>query len=101
MMTFFWTRSSFEVEAAQEVDGSSDDDDIIMAQSSDEEDEASSSSGKDVPAPSAEKEVRESITVECSVQPLWSMDTSYWVSQCLSWSELGHALLTPLLGLMS
>ncbi|CAL8376028.1 unnamed protein product [Arctogadus glacialis] len=62
-------RSSFELEAAQEGDGSSDDDDIIMAQSSDEEeeeeeegedeeeeDEGSSSSGKDVPAPSADTE---------------------------------------------
>uniref|UniRef100_A0A8C5FVE2 FYVE, RhoGEF and PH domain containing 6 n=1 Tax=Gadus morhua TaxID=8049 RepID=A0A8C5FVE2_GADMO len=42
-------RSSFELEAAQEGDGSSDDNDIIMAQSTDEEeDEGSSSSGKDV-----------------------------------------------------
>ena len=65
MMFFFRTRSSFELEAAQEGDGSSDDNDIIMAQSSDEEeDEGSSSSGKDVPAPSAETEVRESIDIQ-------------------------------------
>ncbi|CAL8358922.1 unnamed protein product [Lota lota] len=49
-------RTSFELEAAREEDGSSDDDDIIMAQSSDEEDDGSSSSGKDVLAPSVEKE---------------------------------------------
>ncbi|XP_059916231.1 FYVE, RhoGEF and PH domain-containing protein 6-like isoform X3 [Gadus macrocephalus] len=51
------SESSFELEAAQEGDGSSDDDDIIMAQSSDEEeDEGSSSSSRDVSAPSAETE---------------------------------------------